>query len=240
MIAENLEGRERPAFDVFISHSLPDIEIANELALRLRHLGLSVFSDQSDVANGGDHLLSYITRVVSTASAVVVLVSPEYATSQWAQSEMTLARENAEVSQSLLIPVTLPGTALTSMPRQLMQFQGIQLRTRKDIGRLADQIYLALQGRNRSPGSDQQNSAALLEQTLADSVRVLGPEHPSTLSTRANLANVYLQEGRTTEASLLLEQTLADSVRVLGPEHPLTRALGERHHSVSRSLGGAN
>jgi Tfp pilus assembly protein PilF len=80
----------------------------------------------------------------------------------------------------------------------------------------------------------------LLETTLTDSVRVLGPDHPSTLSTRANLANVYLQQGRTDQASALLETTLADSDRILGPHHWLTQVLRERLDSLLRSSGGAN
>ncbi|WDQ00113.1 tetratricopeptide repeat protein [Micromonospora chalcea] len=57
---------------------------------------------------------------------------------------------------------------------------------------------------------------------LADSERILGPEHPQTLTARANLATAYQQAGRTSEAITLFEQLLADSERILGPEHPQT------------------
>ena len=63
---------------------------------------------------------------------------------------------------------------------------------------------------------------ALYEQVLADRTRVLGPDHPDTLSSRNNLAYAYISVGRLADAIALYEQTDADSVRVLGPDHPDT------------------
>ncbi len=40
----------------------------------------------------------------------------------------------------------------------------------------------------------------LFEHVLADSERILGPEHPSTLSARANLENLHAVTARETEA----------------------------------------
>ena len=57
---------------------------------------------------------------------------------------------------------------------------------------------------------------------LADSERVLGSDHPDTLTTRNNLAIAYQGAGRTDEAIALHEQNLADHERVLGPDHPET------------------
>jgi tetratricopeptide (TPR) repeat protein len=62
----------------------------------------------------------------------------------------------------------------------------------------------------------------LLEQTLADRERVLGRDHPATLTSRNNLAYAYQPAGRLGEAIPLLEQTLADAERVLGGDHPDT------------------
>ncbi|MFM9696740.1 tetratricopeptide repeat protein, partial [Streptomyces europaeiscabiei] len=62
----------------------------------------------------------------------------------------------------------------------------------------------------------------LHRQTLDDRIRVLGPEHPDTLTSRHNLASALARMGEQEEAVRLLRQTLADRVRVLGPEHPHT------------------
>ena len=62
--------------------------------------------------------------------------------------------------------------------------------------------------------------------TLADSVTragdTLGPDHPSTLASRNNLAGAYCDAGRLDEAITLYEQTLDDRTRTLGPHHPHT------------------
>ena len=57
---------------------------------------------------------------------------------------------------------------------------------------------------------------------LSGRLRVLGEQHPDTLSARVNLAVSYAQAGRISEAITLQEQVLADRVRVLGEQHPDT------------------
>jgi hypothetical protein len=58
----------------------------------------------------------------------------------------------------------------------------------------------------------------------ADAARLLGPEHPHTLTAQASLAFSYWQAGRTAEAIAIEEQVAADFERLLGPEHPDTLA----------------
>ena len=64
--------------------------------------------------------------------------------------------------------------------------------------------------------------------TLADCERVLGADHPQTLTSRHNLAYAYQAAGRLGEAVPLYEQALADRERVLGADHPDT--LTSRHN----------
>ena len=70
----------------------------------------------------------------------------------------------------------------------------------------------------------REDSIELYEQVLAERERVLGPDHPDTLTIRNNLAGAYYSVGRFGEAIELYEQVLADRVRVLGPDHPDTLA----------------
>ena len=62
--------------------------------------------------------------------------------------------------------------------------------------------------------------------TLTDSVTragdTLGPDHPSTLASRNNLADAYRDAGRLDEAIALHEQNLIDLTHILGPHHPNT------------------
>ncbi len=76
-------------------------------------------------------------------------------------------------------------------------------------------------------GDSTAQAIAIGERLLADQERVLGPDHPDTLSSRFNLAIVYREAGRLDEAVSLHEQTLAARERVLGPDHPNT--LKSRH-----------
>jgi hypothetical protein len=55
---------------------------------------------------------------------------------------------------------------------------------------------------------------------VTDCERVLGPDHPDTLTTRNNLASAYQDAGRLAEAIPLHERTLTDRERVQGPDHP--------------------
>ncbi|MGV9976558.1 tetratricopeptide repeat protein [Micromonospora wenchangensis] len=55
-----------------------------------------------------------------------------------------------------------------------------------------------------------------------DSMRLLGEEHPSTVTAWANLAASYWQAGRTVDAIVIEEKVVDDRVRLLGEEHPDT------------------
>ena len=52
--------------------------------------------------------------------------------------------------------------------------------------------------------------------------KVLGPEHPLTLTSINNLASVLYGQGKYEEAEAMHQQALEGSEKVLGPEHPLT------------------
>nr|BEK71182.1 hypothetical protein KPHV_84090 [Kitasatospora purpeofusca] len=56
----------------------------------------------------------------------------------------------------------------------------------------------------------------------ADAERLLGANHPGTLTARGNLASSYGRAGRTAEAIVLEERVLADRERLLGGDHPDT------------------
>jgi tetratricopeptide (TPR) repeat protein len=68
-------------------------------------------------------------------------------------------------------------------------------------------------------GDSAAQAIAVGEPLLADQERVLGPDHPGTLTARNDLAEAYQDAGRAAEAIVLHERTLADRERVLGPDH---------------------
>jgi hypothetical protein len=71
------------------------------------------------------------------------------------------------------------------------------------------------------------------------SKRVLGAEHPDTLSSMANLASTYRNQDRWKEAEELFVQVMETRKRVLGAQHPdtlssmtnLACTLKDQHHA---------
>ena len=89
-----------------------------------------------------------------------------------------------------------------------------------------DRLMLQLQGWAAGLlgllGDSAAQAIVIGERLVAASERVLGPDHPDTLTSRDNLAADYHDAGRFDEAISLHEQVLAASERVLGPDHPDT------------------
>lgn len=67
-----------------------------------------------------------------------------------------------------------------------------------------------------------EEAEAMHHQTLELRTRVLGPEHPYTLTSMGHLANVFCAQGKYKEAEAIHQQTLELRIKVLGPEHPDT------------------
>ena len=61
---------------------------------------------------------------------------------------------------------------------------------------------------------------ALLKRNVLDCERILGADHPDTLTTGNNLAATYQSAGLVEQAFPLFEGTVLDSERVLGADHP--------------------
>jgi tetratricopeptide (TPR) repeat protein len=70
---------------------------------------------------------------------------------------------------------------------------------------------------------DSTGLAIMAAESLSrDCANARGPDHPTTLTTIANLAYAYQAAGRIDEALPLYERTLADREQVLGDTHPNT------------------
>jgi plasmid stability protein len=71
---------------------------------------------------------------------------------------------------------------------------------------------------------DHAGAEAEYRDVLAAELRVLGPDHPSTLTTRHEIARMIAAQGDHAGAEAEYRDVLADKVRVLGPDHPSTKA----------------
>jgi lipopolysaccharide exporter len=80
-------------------------------------------------------------------------------------------------------------------------------------------------------------AVAFLERGLADREQTLGPSHPETVASRANLAYAYGQAGWMAKAIPLCEQTYDDWTRLLGSDHPRTLRSSNYLASAYRGAG---
>ncbi|KAL8777872.1 MAG: hypothetical protein Q9194_002319, partial [Teloschistes cf. exilis] len=81
-------------------------------------------------------------------------------------------------------------------------------------------VLAHLQNFTRVPGGP--DTEELQAQAMETTKRVLGEEHPDTLTNMNNLALTYRNQGRWKEAEELQAQAMDTTKRVLGEEHPHT------------------
>ena len=62
----------------------------------------------------------------------------------------------------------------------------------------------------------------LYRATVEARKRILGPDHPTTLTTACNLARLLLGNGELTEAESLLRESITGYENAYGPDHPHT------------------
>jgi len=179
------------------------------------------------------------TLVVATAAVFIVLLvgvivsTSLYVQAQSARVEAVAAREDAEQQtktaqsaigflQSMLWTadpsrigrevklVTLLNRADALVAHVFADQPEVEAAVRTTIG-LTYQELLSYQPAERH-----------LSAALGIRKRVLGAEHPGTLESMYNMADLLQVQGRTEDAELLTEQVLDIRVRILGEEHPDT------------------
>jgi tetratricopeptide (TPR) repeat protein len=101
---------------------------------------------------------------------------------------------------------------------------------------LIESLLPHYEGDRRASEHALDEAIGLYEQTLADRERILGADHPDTLSSRNNLAGAYESAGRLDEAIGLHEQTLADRERILGADHPNTLTSRNNLAAMARAV----
>ena len=73
---------------------------------------------------------------------------------------------------------------------------------------------------------------------LTAQLRVLGADHPDTLTTRARIAWEISEQGDLAAAEAAHRDVLADLLRALGPDHPSTRKVTERLNGLVQRRNG--
>lgn len=76
----------------------------------------------------------------------------------------------------------------------------------------------------------------LHERALAINESMLGAEHPVTVQSLNNLANLYAEQGKYEQAEPLYQRALAIRERVLGAEHPDTKRVRKNYNELLQKM----
>ena len=79
----------------------------------------------------------------------------------------------------------------------------------------------------------------MYQRALGARERVLGGEHPDTLTSVNNLASLYARQGRYAEAEPLYQRAVSGAEKVLGPEHPDTQLYRRNLEALQSKMSSA-
>jgi hypothetical protein len=105
------------------------------------------------------------------------------------------------------------------------------------LARMLTRLQFLALGQLIELGDSMPHAIAIGEPLTVDLERLLGPDHPDTISARNSLATAYHAAGRTADAIPLVQQILAARERLLGADHPSTLASRNNLASAYRATG---
>jgi len=141
--------KKKPA--VFLSYSSKDKDKAGALAEALKKLEIPVWQDVRSIAAGA-RFAPAIEKGIRDSRAVVVLLTPESASSEWVTYEYAFATGAG-------VPVVAVTTRGAEVPSPIQQFQIVPFTT---WGRVAKQVDAGLSEQSRSVGQKRATEPTLL------------------------------------------------------------------------------
>jgi len=124
---------------VFISHSEADKKWVNVLCARLLKEGFEMSNSPMDIAPGDNWLLKS-GKALQTADAMIVVLSPDSAKSDWVRSEIEYALSSPQF-RGRVIPLLVKPTENVPWILKNMHF----LRATKDENETAGRVVATLQ-----------------------------------------------------------------------------------------------
>jgi tetratricopeptide (TPR) repeat protein len=157
---------------------------------------------------------------------------------EWLQRQKKLGQWTQIATSKLLQVFPNDGHGNRSKWRRLLQHAKHALSYGHAEEEDVDWLHLAFKSANALLSDGRYNEAEeLFVQVMETFKRVLGEEHPSTMSSMANLASTYRNQGRWKEAKELEMQVMETRKRVLGEEHPSTLSSMANLASTYRNQG---
>jgi len=124
---------------VFISYSEADEKWVRLLRSRLSEEGFEVWNSASDIAPGDNWLLKS-GRALQTADAMIVLLSPDSAKSDWVRSEIEYALSSPQF-RGRVIPLLIKPTEDVPWILHKLHF----IRATKDVDETISRVVAILQ-----------------------------------------------------------------------------------------------
>ncbi|KAF7712387.1 Kinesin light chain [Penicillium ucsense] len=206
---------------------LRDDYVTNALLEMLSCLPLAISQAAAYINRNDISLAKYMSLLDEHEGASIELLSEEfdddgrYETSQNAVATTWLI-SFVQIQQRDKIASDILSFMACISPREIPE--SILPRTNAScLASVLVQQVLTRQGKH-------EEAEAMHRRALSGSEKVLGPEHPQTLDSMANLASNFYDQRRFVEAEGLAVQVLGAQKRILGPEHPQT--LDSMHHLV--------
>lgn len=124
---------------VFISYSEADEKWVRPLRSRLAEEGFEVWNSASDIAPGDNWLLKS-GKALQTADAMIVLLSPDSAKSDWVRSEIEYALSSPQF-RGRVIPLLIKPTEDVPWILHKLHF----IRATKDVNETISRVVAILQ-----------------------------------------------------------------------------------------------
>ncbi|HSL43054.1 MAG TPA: TIR domain-containing protein [Anaerolineales bacterium] len=129
---------EVPRGHVFVSYSRRDREIMWRIVRFLREQGLNAWVDNEKLIPGTPIWEEEIEKAIKSASAAIVVMSPDAKSSEWVRREISLADQN----RKQIFPVLVRGDEDSSITLRLITRQYVDLRANEEAGLRS--LYAAL------------------------------------------------------------------------------------------------
>lgn len=112
-------------YDLFISHANADFSFVNELAAELEKEDVRVWYDKGAMRLGEDFMAS-IQQALEKSDSFLLVISPAYLASQWANFEMGVAMSRSLFRKSgRIIPLYLARVPNAALPSSIQQLSGL-------------------------------------------------------------------------------------------------------------------
>lgn len=123
---------------VFVSYSRTDNDVMRRIVAFLSKRGIKTWLDNERLVPGTPIWEEEIEKAIKSASAIVVVLSPDSKISEWVRREISLADQN----RKRIFPVLVRGDEDTSVTLRLITRQYVDLRKNEEAG--LDSLYSAL------------------------------------------------------------------------------------------------